>query len=63
MAYIKVNTSWKGGIHFFQYQNYLAWPVSSDVIRDYFSQTVLCLGIIISQNVLWLRIVILVYHN
>ena len=37
---------------FFQYQKYLAWPVLSDVIRDYFSQIALCLGIIISQNVL-----------
>ena len=29
----------------------------SDIIKDYFSQRVLCLGIIISQNVLKLEIV------
>ena len=33
------------------FQNYLAWPVLSDEIRDYFSQIELCVGIIISQNV------------
>ena len=37
---------------FFQYQNYLAWSVSSDVIKDCLSQIVLCLVIIISENVL-----------
>ena len=44
---------------FFQYQYYLAWPVLFDIIRDYFSQRVLCLGIIISQNVLELEIAFL----
>ena len=42
---------------FFPIQNYLAWPVLSDVTRDYFFQRVLCSGIIISQNVLKLEIV------
>ena len=48
MAYIKVTQAEKEEYLFFQYQYCLAWPVLSDVIRDYFSQRVLCLGIIIS---------------
>ena len=59
MAYIKVTQAEKEEYLFFQYQYCLAWPVLSDVIRDYFSQRVLCLGIIIFQNVLKLEIVFL----
>ena len=36
---------------FFQYKNCWVWPVSSAAISDYFSHIVLCLGIIISQNI------------
>ena len=51
---LRFDTGLEGGIPF---SNYLAWPVLSDLIRDYFSQIVSCVGIIISQNVLWLETV------
>ena len=51
---LRFDTGWVGGIPF---SIFLASPVLSDVTRDYFSQIVLCVGIIISQNVLWLEIV------
>ena len=51
---LRFDTGLEGGMPF---SNHLAWHVLSDVIRDYFSQKVLCVGIIISENVLWLEIV------